>query len=151
MKTYRILIAGMVIVLFVVISSGCGSSSNTQPSPSSSAIVMTAAPTVSAPPTASSAPTTSIAATASASSTTTDKNAVAMTGIAFLPAVLTINKGETVTWTNQDSVKHDVIGSTFNSSLFGKGETFSFTFNETGTFTYKCSVHANMYGQIIVK
>ena len=133
MKTSKIIAGSMLILILIVAITGCGSSSITQSSPSSTAMVTTTAP-----------------ATSSAN-TVTSNNAVAMTGYAYQPAELTINKDETVTWTNQDSAKHDVVGSNFKSSLFGKGESFSQTFNETGTFDYKCSIHPNMIGKIIVK
>lgn len=66
-----------------------------------------------------------------------------------------VKKGTTVTWTNEDSAKHDVTPDTETadfktSELFGKGETYSATFNTAGTYTYYCSPHPYMKGTIEV-
>ena len=68
----------------------------------------------------------------------------------FLPADITISKGETVTWINQDSVPHTATGSGFDSGYMGTGATFKFTFSETGTFDYICTYHPEMKGKVIV-
>jgi plastocyanin/ribosomal protein S18 acetylase RimI-like enzyme len=59
------------------------------------------------------------------------------------PTTLTINTGDTVTWTNQDGDAHDVHSTTeeFHSPLLNKGDTWSFTFNKPGTFEYYCTPH----------
>jgi plastocyanin len=77
---------------------------------------------------------------------------VSLTGFAFSPAELTIKVGTTVTWTNKDNATHDVkaIDNSWGSGNMAKGDTFSFTFNQAGTYAYKCSFHANMKGTIIV-
>ncbi len=78
---------------------------------------------------------------------------VIMKNIAFVPATLTIKVGQTVTWVNQDSVQHDVVANKgeFKSPLFGQGGTFSHTFTTAGTYAYRCSIHPNMLGTIIVQ
>src|SRR5918999_6552963 len=40
---------------------------------------------------------------------------VSMEGIAFQPAEVTVSAGDTVTWTNNDSVGHDVTADSFSS------------------------------------
>ncbi len=72
---------------------------------------------------------------------------------AYLSAAITIKVGTTVTWTNKDSVRHTVSSDTglFESGLFGKGESFSHTFTEVGTFTYHCAPHPYMKGTVIVE
>jgi plastocyanin len=79
---------------------------------------------------------------------------VAMKGIAFKPASVTINKGDTVTWTNGDQVGHDVTADDFNSGDpggIGNGESYKYTFKTAGTFDYVCTVHPGMKGTVIVK
>jgi plastocyanin len=78
---------------------------------------------------------------------------VAMKNIAFDPATVTIKVGESVTWTNQDSVDHNVIADNgeFSSSLLAKGATFSFTFDTAGTYGYHCSIHPSMTGTVVVQ
>ena len=77
-------------------------------------------------------------------------NTVEIKGFAFNPAAITIPKGTTVTWTQKDSAQHTVTGNTFSSDILSQGQTFSYTFNETGTFEYQCHIHPNMRGKVIV-
>lgn len=74
---------------------------------------------------------------------------------AFSPEKITVKKGTTVTWTNQDTIKHDVTpdnpSADFKASeLLAKGESYSFTFNTVGTFSYHCSPHPQMKATVEV-
>jgi plastocyanin len=86
----------------------------------------------------------------SASPSTTNKNTVNIQGSAFSPAEITIKQGESVTWTNKDSVGHTIVGTTFTSTLLDTGQSFTQVFNVAGTFDYHCSVHPSMIGKVIV-
>jgi plastocyanin len=84
---------------------------------------------------------------------------VTMKNIQFSPKSLTVAKGTTVTWTNDDSVGHDVTkkggpGPKFSSGPAGgmqKGDTFQEKFTTAGTINYVCTVHPNMKATITVK
>jgi len=79
---------------------------------------------------------------------------VAMKDIKFNPASVTVKAGQTVTWTNDDTVGHDVTGDDFNSGDPGglqNGDTFAHTFDTAGTFDYVCTVHPGMEGSVKVK
>jgi plastocyanin len=79
---------------------------------------------------------------------------VSMKDIKFDPSDVTIKTGETVTWTNDDSVGHDVTGDDFKSGDPGglqNGDTFEHTFDTAGTFDYVCTVHPGMKGSVTVK
>lgn len=78
---------------------------------------------------------------------------VKMKNTAFNPSDLTVDKGTTVKWTNDDSLTHTVVANdnSFSSGNMGKGQTFEFTFNQVGSFEYKCSIHPSMKGKITVK
>jgi plastocyanin len=107
--------------------------------------------------------TTSGAASAPAASTgggaSSGKTAnVTMKNIAFNPATITVAKGTTVVWTNDDSVNHDVTksggpGPNFasGSGNLSSGDTYKQTFNTPGTITYRCTIHPGMEGKIVVK
>lgn len=69
----------------------------------------------------------------------------------FQPAEITIKKGDTVTWTNMDVVPHDVKSGDFESPDLKKGETYSKTFDRTGTFDYLCKIHPGMKGKVTVQ
>jgi plastocyanin len=83
--------------------------------------------------------------------------AVDITGFAFVPATLDVAKGTKVTWSNKDGTTHHVASGVpgspdgkFDGGVAG-GATFSFTFNDSGTFKYFCSIHTTMIGTITVK
>jgi plastocyanin len=79
---------------------------------------------------------------------------VSMEGIKFNPAEISVKVGDTVTWTNNDSVGHDVTGDDFKSGDPGalqNGDTFEHTFDKAGTFDYVCTVHPGMEGSVSVK
>ena len=70
----------------------------------------------------------------------------------FSPEELTINVGDTVTWTNDDDSPHTVTADDgqFDSGNMGEGATWSFTFTEAGTYDYKCNYHSSMTATITV-
>jgi amicyanin len=77
-------------------------------------------------------------------------NVATIQNYAFSPAVIKVKVGDTVTWTNQDSVSHNVVASTPsadapNGPLIGKGETYQFTFTKAGTYTLHCAPHPYMH------
>jgi plastocyanin len=84
---------------------------------------------------------------------------VVMKDIAFKPTSVTVAKGGTVKWTNDDSVGHDVTktggpGPKFSSGASGgmqKGDTFQQKFDTAGTIDYVCTVHPNMKATVTVK
>lgn len=77
--------------------------------------------------------------------------AVAIQNFSFQPTPLTVSVGTTVTWTNKDSVNHQIKSASFNSSPLSQGQTYSFTFQTAGTYDYSCAIHPTMHGQIIVQ
>lgn len=83
-----------------------------------------------------------------------DAAAVTIEGFSFSPLKLTVKKGTTVTWTNQDSAPHTVTsdsGSELASLSLSKGQFYSHTFNEVGTFEYHCKFHSMMRATVIVE
>ncbi|MFA6306546.1 MAG: cupredoxin family copper-binding protein [Patescibacteria group bacterium] len=78
-------------------------------------------------------------------------NAVNIENFSFTPGALNVKKGESVTWANNDPEPHAIKSAGFSSEILNKGQSFSFTFNQTGTFKYFCSLHPSMTGEIIVK
>jgi plastocyanin len=81
-------------------------------------------------------------------------NNVKISSFNFSPATIKIKKGTKVTWTNQDSVAHTVREADGKdgpkSDNLAKGDSYSFTFSEAGTFKYFCSIHPDMKGTVIV-
>ena len=81
-------------------------------------------------------------------------NNVEIKGFAYGPETITVTKGTTVTWTNEDSAPHTVTTTNapvaFDSGKMNQGEQFSQTFDTAGTYEYYCSIHPNMRGKVIV-
>ncbi len=66
---------------------------------------------------------------------------------------LVINAGDTVTWTNLDSVDHTITsdsGNELDSAIIAAGQTYTHTFLTPGTYTYHCSIHPEMTGTVTV-
>lgn len=67
--------------------------------------------------------------------------------------VLEIAVGDTVTWTNQDAdMVHSVTAAdgSFDSGLYGSGESWSFTFEQPGEYEYYCIPHPWMRARVVV-
>lgn len=82
-------------------------------------------------------------------------DAVTIQNYAFSPKAITVKVGTKVTWTNQDGVEHTVTTqdgapAKIDSGLFGKGKSFSFTFDKAGAYEYYCEPHPYMKGTVIV-
>ena len=86
----------------------------------------------------------------------------------YLPTKVVVSRNDVVTWTNQDEENHAITSGEssgragisgkpgspngiFDSGLFGPGQRWSYTFTQSGTFPYFCSIHPWMYGIVIVE
>ena len=82
------------------------------------------------------------------------KEAVPIKDNAYTPQTLTVKLGEVVQWTNLDADPHTVTTTNapvaFDSGVFKKGQSYSYTFTTPGTYTYYCAVHPDMVGEIKV-
>jgi amicyanin len=78
---------------------------------------------------------------------------VKIDNFSFGPAELTVRVGTTVKWTNRDDIPHTVVSTekVFKSKVLDTDETFSFTFNQAGTYPYFCSIHPKMTGKVVVQ
>jgi len=68
-----------------------------------------------------------------------------------------IKVAETLVWTNMDAVPHTVtLGSKgvpepgFDSGLMGPGQSFALKFDLPGTYSFTCTLHPTMNGEIVV-
>jgi len=79
----------------------------------------------------------------------------------FLPSIVFVDDGDTVTWSNDDSAAHTVtsgspsgpaedIGVFFDSSLIFAGDPFSWIAGPPGEYPYFCLVHPWMEGLVVV-
>ena len=65
----------------------------------------------------------------------------------FYPGELEVKVGTTVTWTNKSMVGYRLEGEGgINSPLLNKNDTYSFTFNQAGTFRYHVRFRSTAFG-----
>jgi plastocyanin len=79
---------------------------------------------------------------------------VTISNSAYSPNPLTVSKGTTVTWQNNDSMAHTATAddASFDTGNIPANSTSSgVTFNQTGTFAYHCTYHSGMQGTITVQ
>ncbi len=78
---------------------------------------------------------------------------VAIADFSFAPATITINQGDTVTWTNNGPTPHSATADngSFDTGIFPAGQSRTHTFNEAGSFSYFCTPHPNMRGTVVVQ
>lgn len=73
----------------------------------------------------------------------------------FETTVLKVSKGTKVTWVNDGKIQHDVHSAEdspkrgLQGPLLSNGETYSYTFNETGTYKYLCQPHPTLMRGIV--
>ncbi len=112
------------LLVIAVLISGCTTTTTTRPAPSQT-------PETTAPASVS----------------------VAIKSSTFVPDIVEISKGTTVTWTNDDGVPHTVtsVSGAFDSGNIDPGKMYSYTFNQAGSFEYSCTNHPSMsHGKVIV-
>jgi plastocyanin len=105
----------------------------------------------SSPSSPSPAPTPAL--TGPSSQVTIPRGAEVLGNRAFSPDEVGVAVGDTVTWTNTDSVSHtstsDATG--WDSGIVAPGAQFSRTFQSAGRFQYHCAIHPGMVGTVVVQ
>jgi plastocyanin len=88
---------------------------------------------------------------AAPASTATSTVQIKTTG--FVPAAVTINQNDSVTWTNTDTKDHQVVanGGSFASAILKPGKTYTHAFRAGGTFRYHDGLHPTLKGTITVR
>jgi glucose/arabinose dehydrogenase/plastocyanin len=71
----------------------------------------------------------------------------------FSPSSITISKGDTVTWQNNDSAIHRIVAddNSFDLGDVSNSGTSKYIFDKAGTYSYHCSIHPEMKGVVVVK
>jgi plastocyanin len=78
---------------------------------------------------------------------------VSIESFAFQPARVEVPVGTGVTWTNEDPTEHTVTAAdgAFGSDPLSPQARFAFTFDQPGTFPYRCAIHPAMTGTVTVR
>ena len=78
--------------------------------------------------------------------------------LCYIPSLVEINAGDSITWQNQDVAFHSVTSGTYENpdGLFDSGhldpyQSFTLTFDNTGEYDYFCTLHPWMNGKVQVK
>jgi plastocyanin len=71
----------------------------------------------------------------------------------FVPASVTINHDDSVTWTNTDTIDHQVVanGGSFASPILAPGKSWTHVFRNGGSFRYHDSLHPTLRGTLVVR
>jgi plastocyanin len=79
--------------------------------------------------------------------------AIRIANFKFEPATLEIAAGDTVTWSNSDDEIHAVVSDDggFRSGVIEGDTQFAHTFDKPGTYAYRCALHPQMSGTIVVR
>lgn len=78
---------------------------------------------------------------------------VSIKSFKFTPADVTVNVGDTVVWTNEDSAPHTVESTdgTLRSDELSNGDKYEHKFTKAGKFSYICGIHPSMKGSVTVQ
>jgi plastocyanin len=82
-----------------------------------------------------------------------DATRIEVKNFMFMPTTLTVKAGDKVTWVNKDEEPHTVTSDTgiFRSGAMDTDGSFSYKFDQPGTYHFTCSIHPRMVGTIVVK
>jgi plastocyanin len=77
---------------------------------------------------------------------------IKITKAGFSPDSVTVNFGDTVTWTNTDAADHQVVADSgsFASPILKHNQTYSFTFKTAGRFPYHDAIKSSLRGVVRV-
>lgn len=77
---------------------------------------------------------------------------VEIADFSFQPNKVTVPVGTTVYWINHGSIEHTVTSydRTFGSGTIASGSEFNHRFSTPGTYSYHCSIHSPMEGEVVV-
>ena len=71
----------------------------------------------------------------------------------FAPASVTVNQDDSVTWTNTDTIDHQVVANSgaFASPILKAGKSYTRAFRSGGTFRYHDGLHPSLRGTVTVR
>ena len=72
----------------------------------------------------------------------------------YRPGNLSVPRGATVTWVNDDKVAHTATeksSGSWDTQVIHEGESVSINFDKPGSYTYYCSIHPYMSGVLVVR
>jgi plastocyanin len=140
--------------LAVTLGSGCGSSSGS--GTGSAASTAAASSSTSSPASPKVIGTPKYGTPSGSSPVLSGQVQIAYRNIAIEPDTLRVKVGSTITWTNYDSIEHNVTSEggpqSFASKDISEGATYKIVADKPGVIHYECTIHpASMNGTIVVQ
>lgn len=90
-------------------------------------------------------------ASAAGGATASGSATVKIAHLAYKPTPLHVGKGTTVVFSNASKVAHTATEKgVFDTGKIKPGRAVSIRFTHKGTYSYKCTIHPQMHGKIIV-
>ena len=93
-------------------------------------------------------------ASAPAATSSQSDSTIIISDFQYAPRTLTVRHGADVRVTNNDSAPHTVTaddGQSFDSGTVATGESATFRVAKTGRFSYHCTVHPFMKGELVAE
>lgn len=77
---------------------------------------------------------------------------VKIEGMQFVPATLTVQRGDTIVWQNKDVVPHTATArGGFDSGNIAAGKKWSHAMKKAGSYDYVCTFHPGMKAKVVVQ
>ena len=78
---------------------------------------------------------------------------VVIDNFTFAPTPVTVKAGTTVTWVNHDDIPHSIVCPALrvHSHALDTDDSFTYKFDQAGTYEYLCEIHPHMHGQVVVE
>ena len=135
-----------IFLVFLVIASGCTQSPAPVKPTATPTLLITQITTVTAIPTFTKTPSVS-------------DNTITINQSGFYPVSMTVKSGSTVRWLNADSTKNPALYNpthritvlnVVDGQLISPGQSWSWIFDQPGTYTYTDMLHQDLVGTVIV-
>jgi plastocyanin len=139
MRTKTFLLLALCLILALgLFAAACGSSGSSSPTTSPGGVTTSAG---------------GASTTAGGTGPTAGGAQISLENIKVNPTSITVKVGEAVTFVNNDSVDHQMVGDNgeFDSGKMAPGATYTYTPAKAGTIAYHCSIHPSMTGTITVQ
>jgi len=136
----------LVFIVFLVIASGCTQSPAPVKPTATPTLLITQFTTVTATPTFIKTPSVS-------------DNTITINKSGFYPVSMTVKSGSTVRWLNADSTKNPALYNpthritvlnVVDGQLISPGQSWSWIFDQPGTYPYSDMLHQDLVGTVIV-
>ena len=76
---------------------------------------------------------------------------VSIVDFGYMPGTIRVHPGQTVVWRNDGREEHDVTGDDWHSGPMEPTIEYRQTFGSPGTIKYRCTIHPDMTGIIVIQ